>query len=134
MQITVNQLCGHETPDQRFADDDAPVPHRRDNKQGENNFSGTFHKTGNQRFGLLTECLQRVSHIEQDTEHRIERAVNRRYRARYPESHLRGSKQGNQIAGEENRMIIAVTPQQTSMMQAVRIPLRIRSLFPAPRF
>ena len=104
MQITVNQLCGHETPDQRFADDDAPVPHRRDNKQGENNFSGTFHKTGNQRFGLLTECLQRVSHIEQDTEHCIERGGKPQVQGCVIQNHiLRGSKQGNQIAGEEKQ-------------------------------
>ena len=68
MQITVNQLRSHETPDQWFTDDDAPVTHHRDDKQGEDDLSGTFDKAGNQWFCFFTQCLQRISHIEEDTE------------------------------------------------------------------
>lgn len=101
MQITVNQLRSHETPDQWFTDDDAPVTHHRDDKQGEDDLSGTFDKAGNQWFCFFTQCLQRISHIEEDTEHRIERSGKPQVQGRVIQNHiLCGAEQCNQISSE----------------------------------
>lgn len=88
MQITVNQLRSHETPDQWFTDDDAPVTHHRDDKQGEDDLSGTFDKAGNQWFCFFTQCLQRISHIEEDTEHCIERSGKPQVQGRVIQNHI----------------------------------------------
>ena len=107
-----------------------PVTHHRMINRAKMIFPAHSIKLEISGFVFFTQCLQKISHIEEDTEHCIERSGKPQVQSRVIQNHiLCGAEQCNQISSEGKENDYRCNTQQTSMIQAVRIPLRIGLCF-----
>ena len=73
----IEQLRGHDDPDEGFAENDAPDAESRDDEEREKNLAYELYDTGDERKDLLAEALEGVSGDDEYAEHGIERLHER---------------------------------------------------------